>query len=59
MPKSLALKTCLDALEGGLDVGYGGRLHCGVWFFCGIGGMGAVGLGLGNGLPLFTVCSWG
>jgi len=41
-------------LGRGLGLDCGRRICCGVWFFYGMGGMGAVGLGVGNGLPLFS-----
>jgi len=45
----------LDALRRGLGVGCGGRLYCGVWIFCGMGEMDAVGLGAEDEVPFFTV----
>jgi len=39
----------------GLGVGCGGRLCCGVWLFCGMRETDAVGLGVEDELPFFTV----
>ena len=54
-PSPKHLKHIWMPVGRGLGVGCGGRLCCGVWLFCGMGETDAVGLGVEDELPFFTV----
>ena len=57
-PSPLHLKHLRMPLGRFLGVGCWAWLCCGVGVFWGMGGVDAVGLGVEEELPLFTVCSW-